>query len=884
MTIFEQLQSALADRYRLEREIGSGGMAHVFLARDLRHDREVAVKVLKPELGAVLGAERFLSEIKVTANLQHPNLLPLFDSGEAAGLLFYVMPFVKGETLRAWLDREKQLPVEEAVRVTVALASALGYAHQHGVIHRDLKPENILIQSGEPVIADFGIALAVSNAGGARVTQTGLSLGTPQYMSPEQAAGDRVIDARTDIYSLGAVTYEMLGGEPPHSGTSAQAIIAKLMTTEPRPLHTLRSTVPIHVAAAVEKSLAKLPADRFASAREFSAAITNPSFASSRTVGYSAQLASSNIHASRWKHAGIAAAGISVLLLGLTGWLLTRPRAMPPVLRYTISLDSTQALRGATPRRIALSRDGTVLTFVGSPAQRLFVRKRDEFTASALSGIEGALAPFFSPDGKKIAYTNDIFELKVIPTEGGEPVSVVDSIVGRGQGSWGDDGFIYIGPRVPGELYRIRATGGMAPEKISVLDTSANESSHGSPAILPGSKAFLFSIGYSRGAKPRSIAVAELGSGKHRVILDGFSPQYASPGYIVYFNSIGKLTAAPFDADKLVVTGDPQPLVNAATIPSRTADVALSDSGTLMYVGGADQYRRRLEWVTRDGKGELLDSTWNHAIAAFALSPDGKMLSASVSERSGLNVWVKELDHGEARKLSYEHRVAHYPAWTADGKSISYYTESWGLQLRPADGSRPPTTIFSGRAAESEWSPDGKWLIVRTGVSFKGKGDLLAVRLGTNDPPIPLVATNFTEQQPAISRDGRWLAYSSNETGRYEVYVVPFPNASSARWPISSRGGGEPLWAHNGHELFYREPSGNIVAVDFRAGAAFTPGVSKVLFNARDYNSGTAHRGFDISQDDRRFLMLREAVSSPADREIFVVENWFHELKRKARK
>src|SRR5574342_103638 len=232
MDVISSLRSALAERYAIEREIGAGGMATVYLARDLRHDRLVALKLLNPELGAVLGVERFLAEIKVTANLQHPNLLPLFDSGEAEGLLFYVMPFVEGESLRARLDREKQLPIDEAIRIAVAVANALDYAHSHHVIHRDLKPENILLQAGQPVVADFGIALAVSNAGGTRVTQTGLSLGTPQYMSPEQAAGDRVIDGRSDIYSLGAILYEMLTGEPPHTGATVQAIIARVLRSE----------------------------------------------------------------------------------------------------------------------------------------------------------------------------------------------------------------------------------------------------------------------------------------------------------------------------------------------------------------------------------------------------------------------------------------------------------------------------------------------------------------------------------------------------------------------------------------------------------------------------------------------------------------------------
>src|SRR5215475_9380313 len=264
-----QLSTALADRYHVEGEIGEGGMATVYLARDVRHDRQVALKVLKPELGAVLGVERFLSEIRVTAHLSHPNLLPLFDSGEADGLLFYVMPYVVGETLRARLNREQQLPVDDAVRIASAIASALDYAHGAGVVHRDLKPENILFQAGQPVIADFGIALAVSNAGGTRVTQTGLSLGTPQYMSPEQATGDRVVDGRSDIYSLAAMTYEMLTGEPPHSGTSAQAIIAKLMTEDVRPLTVLRRSVPPHIDAAVRHGLEKLAADRFASAGDF---------------------------------------------------------------------------------------------------------------------------------------------------------------------------------------------------------------------------------------------------------------------------------------------------------------------------------------------------------------------------------------------------------------------------------------------------------------------------------------------------------------------------------------------------------------------------------------------------------------------------------------
>ena len=273
---------ALSDRYRIEREIGHGGMAIVYLAEDIRHHRKVALKVLRPELAALIGAERFLAEIRTTANLQHPHILPLHDSGEVQGLqqsfLYYVMPFVEGESLRDRLAREKQLPVGDAVRIATEVASALDYAHRHGVIHRDIKPENILLHDGSALVADFGIALAVSTAGGTRMTETGLSLGTPHYMSPEQAMGEREITARSDVYALGAVLYEMLVGEPPFTGPTAQSIVAKVVTEEPRALLPRRRTIPPHVEAAVLTALQKLPADRFAGAAEFAAALSNEAF------------------------------------------------------------------------------------------------------------------------------------------------------------------------------------------------------------------------------------------------------------------------------------------------------------------------------------------------------------------------------------------------------------------------------------------------------------------------------------------------------------------------------------------------------------------------------------------------------------------------------
>ncbi len=264
-----ELGTALAGRYLVEGHIGKGGMATVYRARDLKHDRDVALKVLNPELGAMLGAERFLTEIKVTATLQHPNLLTLIDSGEANGLLYYVMPLLEGETLRARLQREGPLSVDESVRIAIGIANALAYAHARGVIHRDLKPENIILQHGQPIVVDFGIALALRNAGGTRLTHTGMSIGTPQYMSPEQAAGEREIDGRADIYALGTLLFEMLAGEVPHAGPTAQAVIAKVMTTEARMVTTVRPSVPDRVSAVIHKALSRSPDDRYASADDF---------------------------------------------------------------------------------------------------------------------------------------------------------------------------------------------------------------------------------------------------------------------------------------------------------------------------------------------------------------------------------------------------------------------------------------------------------------------------------------------------------------------------------------------------------------------------------------------------------------------------------------
>jgi serine/threonine protein kinase len=484
--LLTKLQTALAGRYQLDRELGAGGMATVYLAQDVRHARRVAVKELRPELSAVIGAERFLGEIKLTANLQHSHILPLFDSGEADSFLFYVMPFVEGETLRTRLNREKQLPVAEAVRIATEVASALDYAHRHGVVHRDIKPENILLHDGQAMVADFGIALAASKASGDRMTETGMSLGTPHYMSPEQAMGEREITARSDVYALGAVLYEMLTGDPPFTGSTAQAIVARVVTESPRPLLPQRHTIPPHIEAAVLTALEKLPADRFGTASEFAEALATPTYtapATAPTVATPAAPIPTRARASSWVTA--VAVAVAAIATAAALWSWFRPKPAPMVNRFSLLLRPAEALRPSpTASNIAISPDGTKLVYIG-PAEggtRLWLRDHDKLRPTPIPGTEGVVSPFFSPDGRQLGFIRNGRTVRILSLEGGPPLTLSDSINSSG-GDWGTDGYVYI--EVDSGLARIRATGGPL-EPLYKFSRERRDIGTEWPNVLPG--------------------------------------------------------------------------------------------------------------------------------------------------------------------------------------------------------------------------------------------------------------------------------------------------------------------------------------------------------------------------------------------------------------
>ena len=388
-----RLNAALESRYRIEREIGEGGMATVYLAQDVRHNRNVAFKVLKPELAAVVGAEKFLAEIETTAKLTHPHILPLFDSGEADGFLYFVMPYIEGDTLRDKIDREKQLSIEEALKITEKVASALDYAHEHGVVHRDIKPGNILLsEKGEPTVADFGIALAVAQAGGGRVTETGLSVGTPHYMSPEQATGDRDVDPRTDVYALGCVLYEMLVGDPPYGGSTAQAVLAKILTSDAPAPTDVRVSIPPNVDAAIRKALEKLPADRFTSAQEFAKALGDAGFRHGEEAAGGVQ-----VGRGLWNPLSV----VATVLAANTAWSFLRPEPPQPVSRQVLSTEGWDGLEAEFGRYAAIAPDGSSMILpVGG---QLALKMRGSTEITPIPGTEGGRDVVYSPDGEWIA-------------------------------------------------------------------------------------------------------------------------------------------------------------------------------------------------------------------------------------------------------------------------------------------------------------------------------------------------------------------------------------------------------------------------------------------------------------------------------------------------
>ncbi len=877
----QRLAAALAERYRIERELGAGGMATVYLAHDIRHDRPVAVKVLRPELAAVIGAERFLAEIKTTAALQQPHILPLFDSGQADGFLFYVMPFVEGESLRDRLNRERELPVEDAVRLAKEVASALDYAHRHGVIHRDIKPENILLQDGKALVADFGISLAVSQAGASRMTETGLSLGTPSYMSPEQATGERTLDARADVYSLGCLLYEMLVGEPPHTGPSVQAVIAAVVTKEPERLGARRPSVPLNVEAAVHKALSKIPADRFATAEQFSRALSEP--ATSATMASMQGFAGASRAKNTKLISVLAAALVLAIALGAWGWL--RPRAQTFMNRFVLFLRPDEAVSGgANGGHIAISPDGRRIVYVGrgDAGTHLMMKEAGQVNPVALQGTDNASNPFFSPDGRQLGFVVNGTTVRVLPLDAGSPLTLTDK-ANTTAGDWGSDGYIYF--ETDFGIARIRATGGPT-DTVYVMPKGAHMIGTEWPVVLPGAKGLLYRIRREgQAVADYEIAVQPLPKGEPRTLLRGMYARYSPTGHLLVVTFDGKLLLVPFDLGKLALTGPPVALYEGLASDPFHSAVALSETGTLIYQTQGRLSSREMVWVTREGLATPVDSLWKPEgnIGSPALSPNGRAIAVEMLQGAKSDIWVKELPGGPFSRLTFSDTIHVRPTWSADGSKV-YFLSNRGdgtgiVQVRRADGVGEATTALptSHGYGQVTLSPDGQWLVLRA--DSGGQGDIVGVRAG-DTALVPLVATRANEGVPAVSPDSKWIAYSSDESGTFEVYVRPFPNASTARWQVSTAGGLYPQWSRDGKELFFRNKANFLVSSAVQTTPTFRADAQRTLFAVKPFAFGGQAPPYAVAPD-KRFLMMREVAAGDAGL-LIVSEHWFDELKARA--
>jgi serine/threonine-protein kinase len=880
MSVPDRLVASLADRYRIERELGAGGMATVYLAEDLKHDRKVAIKVLKPELAAVLGAERFVVEIKTTAALSHPHILPLFDSGTADGFLFYVMPYIQGETIREKLNRETQFGVDEAVRIAREVADALDYAHRHGVIHRDIKPENILLHDGRPMVMDFGIALAVSAAAGGRMTETGLSLGTPHYMSPEQATAEKEITGRSDIYSLASVVYEMLAGQPPHVGGAAQQVIMKIITEHAAPVSSLRKSVPPNVSAALTRALEKLPADRFESAKAFADALGNPTFATTATAA-----AHPGAGAGRLSRAAAAIIAAGILVAGTTAGAIlgrrTAPVGEPPVAQFVIELpDSITSVNWCCGPSQVISRDGSTIVFIGvrSNARALYRRSINGLAAEKIAGTDEGSSPAVSPDGRWVVFEAG-GQLKKVPLGGGPAVSIAAVATVAGATWVSNDTILFTNNSVRGSLWLVGASGG-PPVPIPGLDTLGT---YRYPSMLPGGRHALVQWRLRNGGtlEEARVITIELATGRVDTIAAAGTAQYAQGSLVMGFAD-GTLHVQPFDLSTRRLVGQPTALPGRASVSGGSLpEFAVSENGWLEYEvsrGATGGETLRILGGPKDTALVLENSAVTGSFEDVAISPDGNRILVRITAGNlgtGGDLWILDLKAGTRARLTVGGGYA--PVWSPDGLSIAYSyggdgAVKSGIYLRPVDQISAPKLLLAGDGlVATSFTPDGRSLAFCTCSGQSSISDIGMITVG--DTTVRwLIKSEFNERQPQISHDGKRLAYVSGLSGRAEVYVQGMLG-DAVPVPISTNAGSAPRWGRDGR-LFYIDLGGQVHAVSFAPGPGIVVSNRTIVSrgaSGADLNNGNVN--WDLFPDDTRMLIIDQG-GGVGTRRIVMVQNW----------
>jgi Tol biopolymer transport system component len=888
--------------YEILSAIGAGGMGEVYRARDARLNRIVAIKVLPTHLADRSELrERFEREARTIASLNHPHICTLFDIGQQDGTDYLVMEYLEGETLAQRLLKSP-LPLEQALQYAIEISDALDKAHRKGVTHRDLKPGNIMLTKTGTKLLDFGLAKLKQEVAPANVqlsqlptadeplTAKGTIVGTLQYMAPEQLEGKEV-DARADIFAFGAVVYEMATRKRAFEGKSQASVISAIMSSDPVPMTSLQPMTPPALDRVVKRCLAKETDERWQSAND----LTNE-------LKWIAEGGSQATFALAPAAKGIRALGRRPLILGLGALLFgaasaslalwnLKPSPPQPVTRTVINLPPGQQLAGLDGGpAVALSPDGTQLAYVARQGgiQQIYLRALDSLDAKPILGTEGGVSPFFSPDGQWLGFFVG-GKLKKVSVSGGAAVTLADALLPRG-GSWGSQGMIAFSPTNIAVLQQVSEAGG-SPQPITRPENG--EATHRWPDFLPGGKAVLFAGGPTAITFANSqVAVESVATGQRRNLLQGgLSPRYAPSGHLVYAQG-GSLIAVPFDSQRLAFTGAAVPVVEGVqqSLVSGAAQYSFSATGSLVYVsGGGQSAQSKLVWVSRNGVEQPLAAP-AHTYLGPHLSPDGRRIAVGITEQES-QTWLYDVSRETLTRFTFEGNYNPVSVWTPDGKRIVFESAKEGppnlfWQLADGSGGLERLTTSEYVNAPMSWSPDGH-VLAYVEVSPTTGFDIWALEMG--DPSAssgqgrkaqPFLRTRFNETSPRFSPDGRWLAYISDESGRFEIYVQPYPGPGG-KWQISTEGGTEPVWNPNGKELFYR--SGNkMMAVDIATQASFVAGKPRMLFEGLYVPPPVPIQNYDVSPDGQRFLMLKSTGSTEAaPTQINVVLNWFEELKRR---
>ena len=700
------------------------------------------------------------------------------------------------------------------------------------------------------MISDFGIALAVGVAGGGRLTETGLSLGTPHYMSPEQATGDSHVGAATDTYALGCVLYEMLVGEPPYTGSTPQAILGKIIQAKPVSATESRRTVPPHVDAAIRKALEKLPADRFLHAQDFVRALADAGFRHGE-AGAEAGVAGTRL----WIRLSAGLAATTVLLALGFGWALLRPQPVGQVARFSSPFEPGQA--PVLNSYMELTADGSALVYAGTSG--IMVRRWEALGAVSVRGGEGGIRPMLSPDEREVAFVVGQ-TLRVAPLAGGPARTLAEGVAFAFE--WTDDGRVYFNRVLDFTLARTSAAGGDRVEDVTALQEG--EIFHAFLRVLPGSRFGVFQVARDLTGEGGEIWAIDLETGERRFLRAGLSPQYSASGHLLFGTADGLLMAQRIDPATAELAGTATPVAEALVMNGAgAAEYEVSESGTLIYhaAGEAGSVAGGFEpvWVSRSGEATSIDPSWRVNVSVtgsgLRISPDGRSVAVMRNVDGNDDIWIMRLPDGPLERLTFDALPENSPSWNPDGQVVTYGRAGSGLWQSRADGTGSPRLLLADiRAYQARTSPDGEWLVFRTlsGPTPQPTDDILGFRPGVDTVAVPLVAApEFSEQEPMFSPDGRWLAYSSDRSGTREVYVSPFPDVESARVTVSRNGGHGPRWAHSGRELFYVDGGGRLVAAEVEADAEFRVLSSRTLFpvtGAFFSNEGTDF--YDVGSDD----------------------------------